>query len=387
MVEFSELAPKPPEKKFLKSMAEASESTEIEIPNNRTGKAIESQPTSIVPQLPRKLGRLCFEGSVLFPRQDSTYTALKPNSRFSLSLPPEFVIKAAVRGGLLGLQGGRVYRLDFNGNAVVCQGAGNRNISSLTVDAAGSVLIQHNSGQLFSLQEDALLPLFKTGLGTMIARPNSAQIFLISGQETLIIQDGALLSQKLPSHFAAFQFVSAEEIAVVRGGWQVDLYALSASLQPVSLGHLELAIEHGQLLKCIKIGEIYVTVQVEGRLTCWNLKQKRKILVPLSVNRISSVLLDSNSRLWIGLQSGVLLVVEVGSGLDVMAELKAHEAAITRIYEERDTILSIDSDGKVCIWDRLLQKYQASKYTYTFLGVHSLSHKTFCRQNDLVEAG
>ena len=353
MVEFNDDgAPKPPEKKFLSTMKISS-----------SADSLKTMPEK--PQLPRKQGHCCFDSCVQYPRQDSIYSALKPSLRVTLALPPDFVVKAAVRGGLLGLQGGRVLRIDWRERAgcLELQGAGNRNVSGLTMDATGRVLIQHASGQIFGLEPtDALVPLFKASNGTLIARPARPQVFLVSGQETLVIEEGAV-KQRIPSHFASFQFVSADEIAVSRGASQVDLYALSASLQPVSLGHLELAIEAGQLLKCVKIGDVYVTVQVEGKLTLWNLKTRSRTLVPLTVHRISAVAVDADGRLWIGLQSGQLMVVAVvvEGKVEVLAEFRAHEASIMRIYEQEDTVVSIDTAGHVCIWDRLLQKYHLSK--------------------------
>ncbi len=351
-------APRPPGKKFLKSFEEI-DSVSIE-----RIEAFSSEDAS-KPQLPRKQGRRCFESRVFYPRQDCIYTALKPASRILLSLPADFVIKGAVLDGILGLQGGRVLRVDWKERTCVeLAGAGNRNIAGMIVDCTGNVLIQHSSGQCFSVKDDTLVPLFKSGVGSLIARPGTAQVFCVGSQETFVIEAGEV-KQRIPSHFTQFQFTCAEEIAVVRGASQVDLYALSATLQPVSLGHLDLAIEHGQLLKCAKIGDSYVTVQAEGKLTLWSLKEQNRVLVPLTTGRISRVLVESGERLWIGSQSGHLLVVAVvEEKIEILAELKVHEASIMRIYEQGDTIVSIDTAGQVFIWDRFLQEYHLSKFFF-----------------------
>lgn len=370
------------------------------------------------PQLPRRPAtRRSVQTLTFHPRQDDIYTALKPSTRVILSLPADFIVKGAAAGGLLGLQGGRVFLILLEPESkkktaglhcVEIKGAGNRNVSGVAVLADDSVLVQHASGQLFSLDQRtlSLTPLFKACNGNLIVRPPLqpsataldkpiGQALLVGAQETFVIEAGCL-KQRIPSHFSAFHFVSADEIAVPRGPSRVDLYSLSGgALQPASLGYLDLAAaELGQLLRCVKVGDVYACVHAEGKLVLWRLEhasanananasegrneqqtqtptqtQTKKILVPVTLSKFCSVHVEAKSnRLWLGCQNGHLLVVEIlpageAEAVKIVAELKGHEAAITKIFAQKEVILTIDTGGLVLFWDRWLSKYEASKWS------------------------
>lgn len=398
----------PPEKKFYKTQTQEQE--QIEEQDDLLPVPVIPPRPLLAPKLPIKPNNTennnkNIKTSNLYPLEDDIYTGQKPeliankfyfnsNAAVPVSLPNDFIFKAFVNNdSVIGLQHGKIVQFCIDKTSFVegmfCESSCNRQFYEI-IQVNKMLLGFQDTGTIYKIQMDGrfgslkLLLRDSIPIGTstkIIFRPEVNEIWAIGLRETSILvvnkDEDIALVRKVPTHFpeaANLTFLNSEELAVLQRDRTVQIYSLPRfGHAPALIANIPAVI--GDIVKVMRVqgdGDFsaYGTIYSDGKMIIWKFKIGKglteKITAALTLFRIQTVHSSKDGHLWLGLNTGKIIVIHFANylksqSMGIVAEMKCHQAAVNKFVKAAEALLvSVDSSGQICTWDENLTFYKQS---------------------------